>query len=113
MYANLDIISRSNHQFIPSYVSGSLDATVVYGAIDFTFKNNRDYPIQINCSVSGGICYFEIKGLSTSNDYDVEIISTVTGSNSSYIYTQCYKILSLNGTYIGKYLVSKDTYKQY
>lgn len=113
LYANLEIVSRSNHQFIPSYVSGSLDATVVYGAIDYTFENNRDYPIKINCYVSGGVCYFEIKGLSTENDYDVEILSTVTATTDSYIYTECYKILRLNGTYIGKYLVSKDTYKQY
>lgn len=60
LYANLDIIERSNHQFIPSYSNASRDATVVYGVIDFKFKNNKDYPIKITCSVSNGIANFKI-----------------------------------------------------
>ena len=47
--ANLEIVERSNHQFVPSYVKASRDATVVYGSIDFKFKNNRNYPIKILC----------------------------------------------------------------
>ena len=52
--ANLEITQRTNHQFVPSYVRASRDATVVYGAIDFQFKNNRDYPIKLVCSVEIG-----------------------------------------------------------
>ena len=63
LYANLEIVERSNHQFVPSYVTASRDATVVYGSIDFKFKNNRDYPIKLVCSVSGGIAKFDIYGL--------------------------------------------------
>lgn len=55
LYANLEVTERSNHQFVPSYAGASRDATVVYGAIDFKFKNNREYPIKITCSVSNGI----------------------------------------------------------
>lgn len=60
VYANLEITQRTNHQFVPSYVSASRDATVVYGALDFQFKNNRNYPIKLVCSVSGGIAKFQI-----------------------------------------------------
>ena len=60
VYANLDIVERTNHQFVPSYVTASRDATVVYGSLDFKFKNNRNYPIKINCSVSDGIANFQI-----------------------------------------------------
>lgn len=56
VFANLDITQRSNHQFIPSYVTASRDATVVYGSIDFQFKNNRNYPIKITCYVSRRYC---------------------------------------------------------
>ena len=63
VYANLEITQRSNHQFVPSYVTASRDATVVYGAIDFQFKNNRQYPIKLVCSVSGGVANFQIFGL--------------------------------------------------
>ncbi len=45
------------------HAGASRDATVVYGAIDFKFKNNRNYPIKITCSVSNGIANFKIFGL--------------------------------------------------
>ena len=38
VFANLEIVERTNHQFVPSYVGAGRDATVVYGAIDFKFK---------------------------------------------------------------------------
>ena len=60
LFANLEIVERSNHQFVPSYVSASRDATVVYGSIDFKFKNNRNYPIKLICSVANGIANFQI-----------------------------------------------------
>ena len=63
VYANLEIVERSNHQFVPSYAPASRDATVVYGSIDFKFKNNRNYPIKILCSVQNGIANFQIYGL--------------------------------------------------
>ena len=69
VYANLEIVERSNHQFVPSYAPASRDATVVYGSIDFKFKNNRNYPIKILCSVQNGIANFQIYGLKTDNDY--------------------------------------------
>jgi vancomycin resistance protein YoaR len=111
LYANLEIVERSNHQFVPSYVTASRDATVVYGSIDFKFKNNRDYPIKLVCSVSNGIASFQIYGLKTDNEYDVEISSYVTGSTSEYTYSEAYKILKQNGQVISKELLSKDTYK--
>ena len=69
VYANLEIVERSNHQFVPSYAPASRDATVVYGSIDFKFKNNRNYPIKILCSVQKGIANFQIYGLKNDNDY--------------------------------------------
>lgn len=113
VYANLEIVERSNHQFVPSYVTASRDATVVYGAIDFKFKNNRDYPIKLVCSVSGGVASFQIFGLKTDNEYDVEISSYVTGTTTSSIYSEAYKILKQNGQIVSKELLSKDIYKRH
>ena len=73
VYANLEIVERSNHQFVPSYARASRDATVVYGAIDFKFKNNRDYPIKLVCSVANGNATFQIFGLKSNNDYEVQM----------------------------------------
>ena len=113
IYANLDIVQRSNHQFVPSYVTASRDATVVYGSIDFQFKNNRDYPIKIVCSVSGGIASCQIFGLRQDNDYQVEISSYETGRTSTAIYSEAYKILKKDGKVVDKVLLSKDTYKRH
>ena len=113
IYANLEIVERSNHQFVPSYVSASRDATVVYGSIDFKFKNNRDYPIKLVCSVSGGVANFQIFGMKTENDYEVEISSYQTGTTATAIYSEAYKILKKNGQVVSKELLSKDTYKRH
>ena len=113
LYANLEIVERSNHQFVPSYVTASRDATVVYGSIDFKFKNNRDYPIKLVCSVSGGIAKFDIYGLRSNNEYEVEISSYVTGSTSSSTYSEAYRILKQNGQVVSTELLSKDTYKRH
>lgn len=113
VYSNLEIVQRSNHQFVPSYAPASRDATVVYGAIDFQFKNNRNYPIKIVGSVSGGICNFKIFGLKQEDDYDVEISAYQTGSSSSAIYSEAYKILKKDGVVVSKELLSKDVYKRH
>ena len=113
LYANLDIVERSNHQFIPSYAGASRDATVVYGAIDFKFKNNRAYPIKITCSVSNGIANFKIFGLKSDNDYQVVITSRITGTTSNTIYSEAYKTLKKNGNVVSTTLLSKDTYKRH
>lgn len=113
VYANLEITQRTNHQFVPSYVTASRDATVVYGAIDFQFKNNRDYPIKLVCSVSGGIANFQIFGMRQENDVEVQISSYETGRTSTAIYSEAYKILRRDGQVVDKQLLSKDTYKRH
>lgn len=113
IYANLEIVQRSNHQFVPSYAPASRDATVVYGSIDFQFKNNRNYPIKLICSVSGGVANFQIFGLKQEDDCKVEISSYITGRTSSAIYSEAYKILKRDEKEISRQLLSKDVYKRH
>lgn len=113
VYANLEIVQRSNHQFIPSYVGASRDATVVYGSIDFQFKNNRNYPIKLVSSVKGGVATFNIYGLKQDDDVNVEISAYTTGKTASAIYSEAYKIMKRNGAVVGRELLSKDTYKRH
>lgn len=113
VYANLEIVERSNHQFVPSYAPASRDATVVYGSIDFKFKNKRNYPIKILCSVQNGIANFQIYGLKTDNDYEVVISNRVTGTTSNAIYSEAYKILKQNGQVVSSTLLSQDVYKRH
>ena len=113
LYANLDIVERRNHQFVPSYVSAGRDATVVYGSTDFKFKNNRNYPIKIECSVSGGIVSFKIFGLKQETEYEVTISSKIVSSTSTSLKSETYKTLRLNGEVVSTETISKDTYKKH
>ena len=111
VYANLEITQRTNHQFVPSYAPASRDATVVYGAIDFQFKNNRNYPIKIVCSVANGTATFQIFGLKQEDDCEVVISAYQTGRSATAIYSEAYKILKRDGAVVSQELLSRDTYK--
>lgn len=113
VFANLQIVQRTNHQFIPSYVPASRDATVVYGLTDFQFKNNRNYPIKIVCSVANGVANVQIFGMKQEDDCQVEISAYQTGKTANAIYAEAYKILKRNGIVVGRELLSKDTYKRH
>ena len=131
IFANLDIVSRRNHMFIPSYVTGGRDATVVYGSTDFKFKNSREYPVKITASVSGGIAKISIYGLREDIEYDISIeaetvktinYSTIYQKNSSYrsgaviqsgakgSVVQSYKVYRLNGEVVKREKLYRDTY---
>lgn len=133
LLANLEIVDRSNHQFLTSYVSAGRDATVSWGTIDFQFKNNRTYPIKIEASAKNGVCLMSIYGIKEETEYEVVIQSDVISyipyktiyENDSSLeegkevveqsgYKGCksetYKILKLNGKTVSKTLLSKDTY---
>ena len=113
LYANLDIVERRNHQFVPSYADAGRDATVVYGSIDFKFKNTRNYPVKILCTVSGGVAKCEIFGLKENPDYDVEITSKVTERTSTSIKSETYKTVRQNGQVVSSERINKDTYKRH
>ena len=134
LLANLEIVDRRNHNYTTSYIRPGRDATVVYGAIDFKFKNTRKYPIKLESSVSGGVISFTIYGIEQENEYDVKIIPIDTGTipkATEYIddptlpagsevvkqagTTGCkvttYKEVYLNGALQSKEVISNDTYK--
>ncbi len=133
LLANLKIVERYNHGFNPGYVPAGRDATVSWGGPDFKFKNTRDYPIKLICSVSGGRILTQVFGLKSDNEYEVEIQSYITqyikyktitkqdatlakgtkkviqnGSNGCKAVA--YRILKQNGEVISKTLLSRDTY---
>lgn len=133
IFANLEITERHNHQFVTSYVPAGRDATVVYGAKDFKFKNNRTYPIKILFSVSGGIAKASIYGIKEEVEYDVSFdIDVVSRINYSVQYEQNsslpsgteeikqkgstgvivkdYKVLKLNGNVVSKTFLAQDRY---
>lgn len=132
--ANLEIVERRNHSFTTSYVKAGKDATVVYGVIDFKFKNSRTYPIKIEASVSSGIAEFNIHGIAEEIEYNVDLVPVVTasipystqtipdatlapgqrvvvqaGGNGCKVTT--YRETRLGDALISKEIVSTDTYQ--
>lgn len=133
VYANLKIVSRTNHHFLTSYVDPGRDATVAYGSIDFKFENSRKYPIKIVCDVEDGIARIDIYGIKEEQEYEVVIQTKVTSSvpfTTKYIEdstiesgkeivkqsgmngctSETYRILKKNGAVVSTELLSKDTY---
>ena len=131
--ANLQIVERRNHQFVTSYLPAGRDATVVYGATDFQFKNTRKYPIRLVANVQNGIATVDIFGIKEEEEYSIELetrtIATlpfstqyvddasleagkevVTQKGANGLQTETYIIKSLNGKVVSKNLLTKDTY---
>jgi len=52
LLANMKVTRRSHHSRPVSYVKAGLDATIVYGAIDFAFENTTDSPIVLRAWVA-------------------------------------------------------------
>lgn len=133
LLANLEIVDRSNHQFVTSYLPEGRDATVVYGLTDFKFKNTRKYPIKIISSVQNGIATMEIYGIKEEKEYDITFNTTtiatlpfstqyiedsslapgeevVEQGGANGIQTETYITRTLNGVVVSTDLLSKDTY---
>ena len=134
LMSDMEIVERRNHQFVTSYVDKGRDATVVYGATDFRFKNTRTYPIRIVASATGGIATVSIYGIKEADreytySFKTDVISTipyttkyvedsslatgnevVTQNGTNGLVCKTYMTKMLNGKVISTKLLSTDTY---
>lgn len=135
LYAEMEITSRMEHNFFVTYVPGGLDATVYWGSVDFCFRNNTEYPIRVNASVSGGYVYISIDGTKT-NDHVVKLSSTRLSSTpystvyentsslpsgtqketvspyTGYVYEAYQYIYDGNGNLLNTVYLGKSTYRK-
>ena len=133
LLSNLEIVTRTNHSFEPSYVPAGQDATVSWRSPDFQFKNNREYPIRLVAIAGNGRITFTIYGVKSPDDYEVKIQSSKTGSipfsttyendpslpvgttkvkqsGSNGCRSVTYKILYKDGQEVSRTLINSDTY---
>ena len=129
VFANLNVTTRRNHQFVTSYLPAGKDATVVWGSQDFKFVNSRKYPVRIVATVEGGNATIQIWGIKEDVEYDISIetkkVATIAytilsslpvgqqkvvqaGNNGRKV--EAYKVMKLNGQVVSTTLLSKDTY---
>ena len=72
LLADLDIVYRTNHGFVSSYMPYGMDATVAWGGPDFKFRNSTNYPIRIDAKAEGGNVTVSLVG-TDEKDYYVEM----------------------------------------
>ena len=84
LYANLEIVQRTNHGFASDYIGLGLDATVAEGGPEFEFRNNTDYPIKVRAeyTADGKKNYLKITILGTKVDdsyvkIKVDVLETI------------------------------------
>ena len=134
LHADLEITERYNHSYMITYVPLGEDATVVYGAKDFRFRNNTDYPIKLDVSygkssmtvkllgtnLTGKSVEIKTKTLSSTPfetiyklDETLEVDTTKVKNNGYTGYvTESYRLVYENGNLISNNFENKSTYKK-
>ncbi len=77
--AELEVVARSNHTMIVTYVDPSKDAAIAEGVMDMAFVNTSEYPVYIWGYCYGGTITFTIFGKETRPaNRSLEFVSNVT-----------------------------------
>lgn len=74
--AELEIVERHSHPYVPAFIPAGLDAYVDAGK-NFVFRNNQSTPIRIRAEVVENVLQIRIEGTDIRN-YRVEISVKVT-----------------------------------
>ena len=133
--ADLEVVERKAHSRIVTYVPLGEDATVAWGAVDFRFKNNTDYPIRIDVSYGRSSMTVKLVGTKTQNktvQMETKVLSktpfeTVHVENSQlapgtskvksngytgYV-TETYRVVYIDGVQVSRTFENKSVYKKY
>ena len=81
LLADLEIVERSNHGFVSSYMPYGMDATVDWAGPDFKFRNSTNYPIRIDAEANGGTVTITLMG-TDEKDYYVKMEYEILGTSS-------------------------------
>ena len=110
LIADLQIINRSPHSYVSSYMPMGMDATVSWGGPHFTFKNSTNYPIRIEAKVEDGYVKIQLIG-TDEKDYYVEMEYEVIGSEAPETIYREYEPGNAEGYKDGDVITS--SYKGY
>lgn len=82
--ANMETVERSNHSFYVDYAPKGEDATVVYGSLDYKFKNTSEYPIKIVATSENN--WIRVKIMGTEPD-EIRTVKLTKKTHSQTPYT--------------------------
>ena len=86
--ADLKIVERKNHGYVPAYIPWGMDSAVSWGGPDYRFVNNKDYPVKIVTAFDGESVEVKILGTNPDGRYaDVtfEVLSTTPWTTTEYV----------------------------
>ena len=72
--ADLNIVERESHGYLPAYANPGEDAMVSWGSYDFRFTNSTKYPIKIVATANAGSVTVSILGTIGDSDLKDHII---------------------------------------
>ncbi len=89
--AELEVVERSPHSMVVSYVEPSMDAAIAGDYKDFKFKNDTDVPLYIEGGTYSGIVYFNVYGEETRSEdrvvtFESETIETIEPGEDKITY---------------------------
>lgn len=91
LLAELEIVERSPHSMVVTYVKPSMDAAIAGDYKDLKFRNNTDVPVYIEGGTVSGSVYFHIYGEETRDPgrtvvYESETIETIQPGEDKITY---------------------------
>lgn len=91
LFAELEIIERSPHSMVVSYVKPSMDAAIAGDYKDFKFRNNTEVPIYIEGGTYSGTIYFNVYGEENRSEdrkisFESETVETMQPGADKIIY---------------------------
>ncbi len=140
VFADLEIVERRNHSRDVLYTPDGQDATVVWGSTDYRFRNNTEYPVRVQASVTGSgknkVITVTIYGTQTVPGKEVKMETEVLKWNKAqpkrvldtslapgtekqsgvwyHGYTsQTYRVTYINGVEVSRVAEAKSTYTRY
>lgn len=91
LLADLDIVSRTNNDFVPSYIDMGLDATA-----NLKIRNNTGFPVSIEARLSGGFVTIRILG-TEERDHYVMLEYSISSTKEPQIEYQEFLFDNLEG----------------
>ncbi len=79
LLAQVEIVERYPHRYVPAYIPWGMDATVSWGGPDYKFANNSEYPIKIVTEYAKNYLTVKILGtrtLDTTVKMTNQVVST-------------------------------------
>lgn len=113
LYADLEIVTRTNHMFTVAYVANGQDATVADSGPDFKFKNNTTYPVKISAYTSGGQITVAIIGTNYDPKHEVKINNSTSYSPNGNTNVRTTRSVYVNGELLRSEPLPSSTYKKH